>query len=150
MHFWLKTYVFKMVRPYGTFLAIILTYAASSLLHGLNFQLAAVLLSLGFYSYTEFVLRVRLSKIFDACIQAKRCKEKCDHKYKSNHPLVLVTNLAFGALAIFHLAYLGLMFDSSDGEEKGYTMWHTLSKWSSLNFLSHWVALGTFIFYWLI
>ncbi|KAH9490585.1 hypothetical protein Btru_033593 [Bulinus truncatus] len=118
MHFWLKTYVFKVVRPRGTFLAVILTYAASSLLHGLNFQLAAVLFSLGFYSYTEFVLRRRLSQIFDACIQAKKCKEKCDHKHTRTNPLVILTNLAFGGLAVFHLAYLGLMFDSSDGEEK--------------------------------
>ncbi|BFZ10924.1 hypothetical protein BsWGS_13963 [Bradybaena similaris] len=150
MHYWLKTYVFKSVRPYGTFLAVILTYAASSLLHGLNFQLAAVLFSLGFYSYTEFVFRQRLSQVFDACIQAKKCKEKCDHKYTSRHPLVILTNLCFGALTMFHLAYLGLMFDSSDGEEKGYTMWHTLDKWSGLDFVSHWVALGTFILYVLI
>ena len=34
------------------------------------------------------------------------------------NPYVIVTNLAFGALSIFHLAYLGLMFDSSDDEEK--------------------------------
>ncbi|KFM71392.1 Protein-cysteine N-palmitoyltransferase porcupine, partial [Stegodyphus mimosarum] len=47
MHFWLKTYVFKTARPLGDFIAILLTYAASSFLHGLNFQLAAVLLSLG-------------------------------------------------------------------------------------------------------
>jgi hypothetical protein len=31
---------------------------------------------------------------------------------------VIVTNIIFGALAMFHLAYLGLMFDSSaDSEE---------------------------------
>ncbi|GFS17947.1 cysteine N-palmitoyltransferase porcupine [Elysia marginata] len=100
MHNWLKTYVFKTVRPYGVFLAVLTTYAASSLLH--------------------------------------------------THPVVIFVNLCFGALAIFHLAYLGLMFDSSDGEEKGYTMWHTLDKWTGLDFLSHWVALGTFIVYWLV
>ncbi|RUS85801.1 hypothetical protein EGW08_006430 [Elysia chlorotica] len=150
MHNWLKTYVFKTVRPYGVFLAVLMTYAASSLLHGLNFQLAAVLLSLGFYSYTEFVFRRRLSVIYDACIQAKRCKPKCDHKYTSSHPVVMLVNVCLGALAVFHLAYLGLMFDSSAGEEKGYTMWHTLDKWSGLDFLSHWVALGTFILYWIV
>ncbi|GFO15600.1 cysteine n-palmitoyltransferase porcupine [Plakobranchus ocellatus] len=150
MHNWLKTYVFKAVRPYGVFLAVFMTYVASSLLHGLNFQLSAVLLSLGFYSYTEFVFRRRLSQIYDACIQAKKCKPKCDHKYTSSHPAVIVTNLGFGALAMFHLAYLGLMFDSSDGEDKGYTMWHTLDKWAGLNYLSHWVAVGTFIVYWVV
>jgi hypothetical protein len=35
-----------------------------------------------------------------------------------NHPYVIVTNIIFGALTMFHLAYLGLMFDSSaDSEE---------------------------------
>ncbi|XP_054711221.1 protein-serine O-palmitoleoyltransferase porcupine-like [Uloborus diversus] len=53
MHFWLKTYVFKTAKPLGDFAAVLLTYVASSLLHGLNFQLAAVLLSLGFYTYIE-------------------------------------------------------------------------------------------------
>ncbi|CAN7950666.1 unnamed protein product, partial [Ixodes pacificus] len=47
MHTWLRQYVFKATRPLGNFTAILLTYAASSLLHGINFQLAAVLLSLG-------------------------------------------------------------------------------------------------------
>ncbi|CAE1268787.1 PORCN [Acanthosepion pharaonis] len=53
MHYWLKIYIFKNARPLGNFAAVLLTYGASSLLHGLNFQLAAVLLSLGFYSYIE-------------------------------------------------------------------------------------------------
>ncbi|XP_060062943.1 protein-serine O-palmitoleoyltransferase porcupine-like [Ylistrum balloti] len=147
MHYWLKTYVFKPSRIFGTFVAVILTYAASSLLHGLNFQLAAVLFSLGFYSYVEFVFRNKLSRIFSACIQAKRCPDDCGHDYKSYHPLVLLTNVCFGLLALFHLAYLGLMFDSSREQDKGYTMKHTLEKWANLDYASHWVVLGTYIFY---
>lgn len=150
MHYWLKTYVFKAVRPYGTFAAVILTYAASSLLHGLNFQLAAVLFSLGFYSYVEYVFRIKLSQVFSACIQAKRCKEGCDHMYKQYHPAVLVTNLVFMVLSVLHLAYLGLMFDSSSQEEEGYTMEHTLTKWYDLGFLSHKIAVGTYIIHLLI
>lgn len=34
--------------------------------------------------------------------------------------------------------------------QQGYTMWHTLHKWASLGYLSHWVALGTYIVYFLI
>ncbi|KAK7503550.1 hypothetical protein BaRGS_00005089 [Batillaria attramentaria] len=150
MHYWLKTYVFRAARPYGTFAAVIFTYAASSLLHGLNFQLAAVLFSLGFYSYVEYVFRAKLSRIFSACIQAKRCKEGCDHTYKQRHPLVIVTNLFFLALSVLHLAYLGLMFDSSSQEEQGYTMEHTLTKWYDLGFLSHKIAIGTYIIHLLI
>lgn len=147
MHNWLKTYVFKIARPHGTFIAVILTYIASSLLHGLNFQLAAVLLSLGFYSYVEMTFRMKLSRIFDACLEARSCRENCPHIYKQNHPYVWITNLGFGCLAVFHLAYLGLMFDSSAEAEKGYNMSHTLQKWLDLGFLSHWVILGTYIFH---
>ncbi|XP_060592871.1 protein-serine O-palmitoleoyltransferase porcupine-like [Ruditapes philippinarum] len=147
MHTWLKNYVFKSARPLGNFAAIFLTYVASALLHGLNFQLAAVLLSLGVYTYVEYVFRNKLSVIFDACIKARRCKEGCGHAYKYSHPYVITANLLFGSVAVFHLAYLGLMFDHSSSEESGYSMEHTLSKWSSLNYLSHWVILGTFLFH---
>ncbi|XP_022296962.2 protein-serine O-palmitoleoyltransferase porcupine-like isoform X1 [Crassostrea virginica] len=147
MHNWLKNYVFRVARPHGTFLAVILTYIASSMLHGLNFQLAAVLLSLGFYSYVEMMFRRKLSQIFDACLEARSCREGCPHTYKQNHPYVWITNLGFGCVTVFHLAYLGLMFDSSTEAEKGYNMSHTLQKWSDLGFLSHWVILGTYLFH---
>nr|XP_042898362.1 protein-serine O-palmitoleoyltransferase porcupine isoform X1 [Parasteatoda tepidariorum] len=151
MHFWLKTYVFKTTKSLGSFAAVLFTYAASSLLHGLNFQLAAVLLSLGFYTYIEHVLRKKLSDIFSACIQARNCKPDCDHVFKQDHLYVRVTNVAFGLLAVFHLAYLGVMFDSTSNiQEEGYNMAHTLQKWSDLNYASHWVAFFTYLFYYLI
>ncbi|GIY77985.1 protein-serine O-palmitoleoyltransferase porcupine [Caerostris darwini] len=151
MHFWLKTYVFKTAKPLGSFAAILLTYAASSLLHGLNFQLAAVLLSLGFYTYIEHVFRKKLADIFKACILARKCKSDCDHIFKSDHMYVRMVNIGFGLLAMFHLAYLGVMFDSSSSiEEEGYNMSHTLEKWSELDFASHWVALFSYIFYYLV
>ncbi|XP_022107837.1 protein-serine O-palmitoleoyltransferase porcupine-like isoform X2 [Acanthaster planci] len=151
MHVWLKNYVFKTSRKFGNFAAVLLTYAASSLLHGLNFQLAAVLLSLGFYSYIEHVFRQKLASIFNACILARRCKQDCQHLHQSTHPLVMLTNLCFGLLAMFHLAYLGVMFNSEEElQEKGYEMEHTLKKWSHLDYASHYVAATTFVFYWLI
>ncbi|XP_071139797.1 protein-serine O-palmitoleoyltransferase porcupine-like [Mytilus edulis] len=146
MHYWLKNYVFLVVQPYGVVIAVFLTYAASSLLHGLNFQFAAVLFSLGFYTYVESVFRSKLSRIFNACIGTRKCKEECTHEYKYTHPCVILTNLIFGALSMFHLAYLGLMFDNSVNSEEGYDMYHTLEKWSSLSYASHWIVLGTYIF----
>ncbi|KAK2177639.1 hypothetical protein NP493_588g01041 [Ridgeia piscesae] len=100
MHYWLKTYVFKMARPMGNFFALITTYMASAIVHF--------------------------------------------------HPYVITANLMFGSLTLFHLTYLGLMFDSSPEEQKGYDMSHTLSKWSSLNYASHWIVAATYIFYLLI
>lgn len=151
MHYWLKTYIFRpSIKNVGTFGAVIFTYLISSLLHGLNFQLAAVLLSLGFYTYIEFQLRAMLSDTFDACIASKQCaKQKCIHKHNSSNCWVFITNLAFSGLAMFHLAYLGLMFNTSDLQETGYNYSHTIDKWNELGFASHWVALATYCIYFL-
>ncbi len=99
-------------------------------------------------------------------------------------------NLFFSALSIFHLTYLGSLFDSEmdnmHAEEvsvlyayailkyiqfccninsqlllkiysvqcfvstQGYMASHTIQKWSELNWASHWVMFGFFVFYWLI
>ncbi|KAL6266459.1 hypothetical protein P5V15_003307 [Pogonomyrmex californicus] len=153
MHYWLKTYIFRpSIKNLGKFGAVTVTYLISSLLHGLNFQLAAILLSLGFYTYVEFQLRAMLADIFDACIASKQCvKQRCTHKYNSfNCWWVFMTNLMFSGLAMFHLAYLGLMFDTSDLQETGYSYRHTITKWSELGFASHWVALATYCIYLLI
>ncbi|KAL1436488.1 hypothetical protein MTO96_049590 [Rhipicephalus appendiculatus] len=152
MHNWLKHYVFQVTRPHlGNLGSLLLTYATSALLHGLNFQLAAVLLSLALYSYAEYVLRQKLSQVYDACIGARPCRPECEkHKLQANHWGVRSANLALGLLAAFHLAYLGLMFDSEPQQEQGYSMQHTLGKWSELQFASHWVALATFVVHLLI
>ncbi|XP_069503650.1 protein-serine O-palmitoleoyltransferase porcupine isoform X1 [Ambystoma mexicanum] len=149
---WLHSYVFKNAQNLGTFSAVIVTYAASALLHGLSFHLAAVLLSLGFITYVEHVLRRRLSVIFSACILSKRCLPGCTHQHKTNL-WVLVTNLLFGALAVFHLTYLGSLFDietDDSTEEQGYGMSHTVYMWSELSWASHWVTFGCWVFYRLI
>ena len=122
----------------------------SALLHGLNFQLAAVLLSLGWYTYTEHTTRQKLASVFSACVRARKCGDTCKHRYKEAHWAVRLTNILFSLLAMFHLAYLGLMFDSSKIQEEGYSFYHTMNKWRWLNFSSHWITLATFVFYSLI
>nr|BAA89473.1 porcupine-C [Xenopus laevis] len=149
---WLHTYVFKNALKLGKFHAIIVTYAASALLHGMSFHLAAVLLSLGFITYVEHVLRRRLAEIFSACILSKKCPSGCTHRNKKG-PLVYFLNLMFGAMAIFQLTYLGSLFDtdSEDSpEEEGYGMSHTIHKWSELAWAGHWLTLGCWLFYRLI
>lgn len=145
--------VFRQSRErLGKFGAVLLTYAASSLLHGLNFQLAAVLLSLGFYTYVEYQLRQELAHAFNACIAAKQCNgHKCTHRRTAeNCWWVVAINISFSALAIFHLAYLGLMFDTSEQQETGYSYTHAVERWSSLSFASHWVVLATYLAYFMI
>lgn len=153
MHFWLKTYIFRpSIKYLGKFGAVTMTYLTSALLHGLNFQLAAVLLSLGVYTYVEFQLRSMLASTFDACIASKQCtKNKCAHAYNNNNCWwVPLTNMMFSGLSVFHLAYLGLMFDTSELQETGYSYIHTIKKWSQLGFASHWVIFATYCIYFLI
>uniref|UniRef100_A0A8C5HCW2 Protein-serine O-palmitoleoyltransferase porcupine-like n=1 Tax=Gouania willdenowi TaxID=441366 RepID=A0A8C5HCW2_GOUWI len=139
---WLKTYVFKNAMKLGTFPAILVTYTASALLHGLSFHLGAVLLSLGFITYVEHVLRKKLSAIFNACILSRPCTSDCSHRHKKEI-WVWLLNLAFSLLVIFHLTYLGSMFDPGlDEQEAGesYTAIHTIQRWSELNWASHWIV----------
>uniref|UniRef100_A0A8C8EM16 Protein-serine O-palmitoleoyltransferase porcupine n=1 Tax=Oncorhynchus tshawytscha TaxID=74940 RepID=A0A8C8EM16_ONCTS len=136
---WLNTYVFTSARNLGTFSAILVTYTASALLHGLSFHLGAVLLSLGFITYIEHVLRKRLAAIFNACILSKKCQPNCSHK--NNKVLwVYIINVAFSTLAVFHLAYLeqSIMSDVAN---------HTIQKWSELSWASHWVTFGCWVLY---
>lgn len=82
---WLKTYVFKNAIKLGSFAAILVTYTASALLHGLSFHLGAVLLSLGFITYIEHVLRKKLAIVFSACILTRPCPFDCSHQHKRVH-----------------------------------------------------------------
>lgn len=136
------------MKQYGIFAAISTTYIVSALLHGLNFQLAAVLLSLGFYTYIEYILRGNLSRLYNACILPNECRPNCSHEYKSRHPYVIVTNLMFGLITVLHLAYLGVMFEASTNiQEQGFSWAHTLAKWQALDFTSHWIAGLFYVFY---
>ena len=152
MSCWLNNYVFKNALHLGTFSAVLVTYTASALLHGFSFHLAAVLLSLAFITYVEHILRKRLARILSACILSRRCPPDCSHQYRLGLG-VRALNLLFGALAIFHLAYLGSLFDvdvDDTTEEQGYGMAYTVHKWSELSWASHWVTFGCWIFYCLI
>ncbi|KAL7398048.1 hypothetical protein ABVT39_003459 [Epinephelus coioides] len=149
---WLKTYVFKNAMKLGTFSAIVVTYTASALLHGLSFHLGAVLLSLGFITYVEHVLRKKLASIFSACIMSRPCTSECSHQHKKEY-WVMLLNLVFSLLTIFHLTYLGSMFDPGVDEqevEEGYTAIHTIQRWSELNWASHWVVFTCWVFFRLI
>ncbi|KAM6976827.1 protein-serine O-palmitoleoyltransferase porcupine-like [Aplochiton taeniatus] len=152
MSHWLNAYVFKNAMKLGKFPAILVTYTASALLHGLSFHLGAVLLSLGFITYIEHVLRKRLSEILCACIMSKQCPADCTHQHKKEL-WVYVLNLLFSALAIFHLTYLGSLFDSdfdNMAAEEGYVANHTIQTWSELNWAGHWLVFGCWVVYCLI
>lgn len=147
MHNWLKQYVFRIIKPYSAFLAVLATYLVSSLLHGMNLQISIVLLSLGFYTFVEYKLRHKLAGIYNTCILSHSCRS-CDHEQQSSKWLSLLINSIFGILTVFHLAYLGVMFETAFSvQEEGYSLQNVVDKWSKLNYLSHWVVLFSYVFY---
>ncbi|KAK7145905.1 hypothetical protein R3I93_013590 [Phoxinus phoxinus] len=149
---WLNTYVFKKALRYGSFTAIILTYTASALLHGLSFHIVAVLFTLGFITYIEHVLRKRLSIILNACVLSKRCLSDCKHRHKKELWVYLI-NGTFSMLAVLHFTYLGSIFGSStddmDSDEDSMAS-HTIQKWMQLSWTSHWLTFGLWVLYRLI
>jgi len=151
MHRWLKQYVFKQSKAWlGAGPAVFLTYITSTLLHGLSGQLAAVLLSLGFYTWVEHSLREKLAKILDASIGARK-EIDGRRKYREGNAWVILVNLLFGLLTMFHLAYLGVMFDQSSMDQNtGYSWSHTLAKWRRLDYTSHYVVGGLAFINWLL
>ncbi|XP_047741081.1 protein-serine O-palmitoleoyltransferase porcupine isoform X2 [Hyalella azteca] len=147
MHTFLKKYVFMRVRgAVGVWCAVLCTYSTSAVIHGLNGQLCLVLLSLAVYTHAEHRLRLKLASAFSACVLARPCGLSCTHLNKGYSVSSLTINTLMGALCMWHLAYLGVMFDSGPDSVSGYSVGHTLAKWANLGYASHWVVLATYVF----
>uniref|UniRef100_A0A0K0FN53 Protein-serine O-palmitoleoyltransferase porcupine n=1 Tax=Strongyloides venezuelensis TaxID=75913 RepID=A0A0K0FN53_STRVS len=129
MHIFFHKYVFQKIKAYGKFLAVLFTFTFSAMLHGFNFQLTAVLISIGVNASIESKLRSRLSSRLNSCCKSRRCLENCDHYYKTYHFRTLIVNFLFFIINVYHLIYLGAPFDDSV-EEGTYSMDHTLKIWS--------------------
>lgn len=135
------------MKPHGTFVAIFATYVSSSLLHGLNFQLWATLLTLGVWSYIELNVRNKLSQIFSACVLVKNCSVPCTRHLGQNKSITIFINSIFIILCVMNLTYLGAIFDAnSQLQTEGYSFGHTLEKWRELDYFSHWLLVLGFIF----
>uniref|UniRef100_A0A3P9KUK9 Porcupine O-acyltransferase n=1 Tax=Oryzias latipes TaxID=8090 RepID=A0A3P9KUK9_ORYLA len=132
----LHTYVFKSALRFGTFSAVMLTYAACALLHGLSFHLGAVLISLGFITYIEHALRKRLAVIFNACVLSKKCYPSCKHKNKK----VTYSKQYKGDVHTNYFKHESFLANDEITH-------HTVQKWSELSWTSHWVTFGCWIFY---
>uniref|UniRef100_A0A672JI06 Porcupine O-acyltransferase n=1 Tax=Salarias fasciatus TaxID=181472 RepID=A0A672JI06_SALFA len=140
----LHTYVFKSALKFGTFSAVMVTYTASALLHVSTLEKTAL--------YLLYFLRKRLAVIFNACVLSKKCQPNCTHQNKKELWVYMI-NIAFSALAILHLTYLGSVFNSSVDymeEDEDDITHHTIQKWSELSWTSHWLTFGCWILYRLI
>uniref|UniRef100_A0A8C7GH15 Porcupine O-acyltransferase n=1 Tax=Oncorhynchus kisutch TaxID=8019 RepID=A0A8C7GH15_ONCKI len=129
----------------STYVSIITTQFIINRLEGMSFHLGAVLL-LSFHLLS--VLRERLAAIFSACILSKQCPTNCCHQHQKEL-WVYGINMTFSAMAIFHLTYLGSLFDA-DIENLGYVTNHSIQKWSELSWASHWLVFACRVFYRLI
>uniref|UniRef100_A0A1B6KJ60 Protein-serine O-palmitoleoyltransferase porcupine n=2 Tax=Graphocephala atropunctata TaxID=36148 RepID=A0A1B6KJ60_9HEMI len=146
MHKWLKLYVFRTSSKYGGLVAVLATYTVSSLLHGLNYPLAAILMSLGVYTYIEYNVRYKLSVLLDACVTARPCPTRClRHTHASSLLPVALINWLWSAIGVFHLAYLGCIVDTSSSTPPPFPQ--AFQKWIDTNYISHWVAFLTYFFY---
>ncbi|XP_065081992.1 protein-serine O-palmitoleoyltransferase porcupine [Ochlerotatus camptorhynchus] len=152
IHNFLKQYIFRALKPHGTFAAVFLTYVTSSLLHGLNFQLWATLLTIGVWSYVEFNVRNKLSQIFSACVLVNKCSVPCTkHQLSQNKAMTIFINSIFFILCVINLTYLGAIFDAnSQLQTEGYSFKHTLEKWHRLDYVSHWLLILGYLFNWII
>lgn len=151
MHYWLKHHVFWPVKQHTSsiYISLGLTYIVSSTLHGCKFHIWAVLLTLGFLTWTEHQLRLEISRRLSACVLSSRCKynsrsECCrGHQRNPNNSFIVqLVNLAFTILAMIYLAYLGYIFVGNT-DEASYTK--ALARWSEVYFFAHLTSIATYI-----
>lgn len=148
---WLKKYVFNAYKHLGRTTAVLFTYCASAILHGLSFHLAAVLLSLSFLTYVEYTFRRKLSHLLK-CPAIQSRPPVTDSKKRCYPWWAVLFNIMWIVINVAHLAYLGSMFQSEDSEiaKQGYHMQHTLTKWRNLGFFSPIFAFVILIVSWIL
>ncbi|VVC42689.1 Membrane bound O-acyl transferase, MBOAT [Cinara cedri] len=154
MHHWLKKYIFEEVLKYGKknkhtnkILAVGATYLVSSLLHGLEVRLSAVLLSLALYTYVEHRLRTKLASKFLKTYSYYSKNYHNSKKYISTNNctwFIWIINLIFTILNIIHLAYLGSVMDVSVvNSVRSY--YDSFEPWRRVSYFSHFIILFMYL-----
>lgn len=147
LYFWLRQFVFwRLSNATDSKLILIMcTYTFSAMLHGFKFQVWAVLLTLGLLSWSEHLIREKLSDVFDACILTKPCpllsNGLCTNGHRNREKNSFKTrliNLTFTLLTIWHLTYLSYVFRGNTDDE---TIKQSLKIWRGVYFFGHWTTL---------
>lgn len=127
------------------------TYIVSSFLHGFNFQVSSVLLTLGCLTFLEFKTREKLSIIYNCCCSSRPCprsvsgSNRCLNGHGNDYKVIgAAVNAVFIIMSMVHLAYLGSSFD---GKEDSSSMDNVISVWSELGFYSHIIGFINLIIY---
>ncbi|CCD74393.1 Protein-serine O-palmitoleoyltransferase porcupine [Caenorhabditis elegans] len=134
-HTFLHENIFKRRLFNSTACNVFFTFAVSSLLHGLDFQMTITLLALGFIAYSETVFRKRLSARYSMCVAAKACPVRsnslsCKHRHSNKTGRALIINLFFLMLSMYHLVFTGMTF-TDDYSAIGYPFDHAWKIWGS-------------------
>ncbi|KAH8292889.1 hypothetical protein KR044_004203 [Drosophila immigrans] len=160
MHEWLKRYVYtasKQRSRHNTIVAVFCTYIVSSLLHGMDFRIYLVLLSLATFGEGESMLRRHLATLCNACIAANPClgAERCRYLRCPRRRgwrclsswLVAGINLAFTVLDICHLAYLGVVLLNETLVMESEHELPFMYPWAAAGYLNHYIGIGMFMLY---
>jgi len=156
MHYWLKKYVFEETLKYGDknkkhrnrIIAIGTTYLVSSLLHGLEQRLSAVLLSLAAYTYVEHQIRRKLTLRYSrtySCDLKNNYRHQSSKKYfkssNKNTWFLWCINIMFTVLNIIHLAYLGSVMDMTVSNSDNIVHKDHFAPWRRVSYFSHFTML---------
>lgn len=149
--------IFEKVLRYGKqnkkyrsrMIAVGTTYLVSSLLHGLERRLSAVLLSLAAYTFVEHQMRTKIAAWFPkTCSQYDKNVYRGSRKYinSSNQSTWILwsINIFFTILNIIHLAYLGSVMDISVDNSVN-TYHDSFASWHRVWYFSHFIVLFMYI-----
>lgn len=152
--------VFKEVLNYGSkkfkhrniIISVAATYLISSLLHGFERRLSAVLLSLAAYTFVEHQIRTKLAIRFPRTFYYGS-KYDC-HYYESKNNLkrskkkiwiLWSINIAFTILNIIHLAYLGSVMDMTVKDSDNTIFQDSFLSWRRVSYFSHFIVLFMYL-----
>lgn len=148
--------IFEQVLKYGNknkkfrsrIVAVVTTYLISSLLHGLERRLSAVLLSLAAYTYVEHLMRTKLASKFPRSFYyyskidySHQSSKKYLNTAKKNTWLSWSINIMFTILNIIHLAYLGSIMDMSVSNSGETINQDVFAPWRNVSYFSHIIML---------
>lgn len=142
--------IFEQVLKYGSknknyrnrIIAVGTTYLISSLLHGLERRLSAVLLSLAAYTYVEHFMRTKLALKFPrSYYYSHQGSKKYLNSSNKNTWLSWGINIIFTILNIIHLAYLGSIMDMSVSHSGETINQDVFAPWRHVSYFSHFIML---------
>lgn len=145
--------VFKEMLKYSNRnkkIAVGMTYLISSLLHGLERRLSAVLLSLAGYTYVEHQMRTKLATKFPryfSYYSKNDYRHYSSTKYLSNKNTWFQwsINIMFTILNIIHLAYLGSIMDLTVEHSDIITEKDAFAPWRRVSYFSHFIMVFMYI-----